>query len=528
MLSTKKRTLLAVLGFCALFLITRLPFLGYDEINPDAVNWHFRSEQFIVGLKNRDFLKTYQHYHPGVTLMWTMGAPIEIYRQINPQDRIYNENNFVIQHRIAKYSLVLVQLALSVVLIFALKGIFGLKKALLGVSLFSFEPWFLGNSRLLHMDVLLSLFAILALTFAYKYFHDKKLANISLSGLFCGLAFLTKSVGALLAPMIIVFWAAALLGKSAYKKTGEVLKKQTPSLQNNFLHLAVFLLSAGLTVFALFPALWQKPAFVLSDIYNEGLRIGARRGHEQLVLGKQVDKAGPIFYPLVIALKTSPLTWLGIMLLIYHLVKNRPSISHKDKSFILLLSAFYMAYFLGMSFASKKIDRYMVPLFPYLGVLAGLGIMESFNQIRTKKRKAAAAAGLFTSATIFVLYPIIKNHPYQFTYTNPLFGPPEQANKLVGQKPFGMGIWELKKFIEKKYGKNIPLGFIDRKPMSMIYPNSKLFDIRETGTGKYDLIILGPNESFPSNVAEGRHTFAKTNAIYINGLEFWRIYAKQE
>jgi len=60
-LSTKKKKLLAVLGFCALFLATRLPFLGYDEINPDAVNCDIRSEQLNVGLKSGDFLKTYQH-----------------------------------------------------------------------------------------------------------------------------------------------------------------------------------------------------------------------------------------------------------------------------------------------------------------------------------------------------------------------------------------------------------------------------------------------------------------------------------
>lgn len=516
--------MLAVLGFCVLFLATRLPFLGYDEINPDAVNWHIRSEQFIVGLKSGDFLKTYQHYHPGVTLMWIIGVPIELYRQVNPQDRIYTEDNFIVQHQIAKYTLVLVQLILSVGLIYALQGFLGFKKALLGTSLFSMEPWFLGNSRLLHMDALLALFIILALTFYYRYFLNRRTWDVVMCGLFCGLAFLTKSVGALLIPIILISWIGLIIKKQAKVVEASPNRK---SLGRWFSHLGVFLLSVGLTVFALFPALWQKPVFVLSDIYNEGLRIGVRRGHEQIVMGEQVDEAGAVFYPLVLALKTSPIIWLGMLLFIYHTVKNRPALSRTDKNFMLLLFAFYLVYFLGMTAVSKKIDRYMIPVFPYLGILAGLGIVSDLEQVRIKNLKLATAIGFGIAVAGFVLIPIVTYYPYYFTYTNPLLGSATQTNKLVGQKPFGIGIWGLKQLITKNHGKDIPLGFIDRKPMSMIYKNSKLFDIRETGISKYDLIVLGPNEVLPSNVTEGKFAFTKVDSMYINDLEFWRIYTKR-
>jgi len=360
-------------------------------------------------------------------------------------------------------------------------------------------------------------------------------------GLFCGLAFLTKSVGALLIPIILIAWIGLLIKKRFARKN----TKQNPELilkVQNFRQLMVFLVSAGLTVFVLFPALWQKPVFVLSDIYNEGLRIGVRRGHEQIVMGEQVDEAGAVFYPLVLALKTSPLLWLGLLLFIYQMVKNRPAISRTDKNCVLLLSAFYLVYLLGMSLVSKKIDRYMVPLFPYLGILAGLGLTTFLHQVKKemprltllsrlathKHLKVTAIAGLVIVTTGFVLYPLVKYYPYYFTYTNPLFGSATQANNLVGQKPFGTGIWELKQFIARNYGKDIPLGFIDRKPMSMIYKNSKLFDIRETGTSKYNLIVLGPNEIMPPNVAKGKFTFTKADSMYINGLEFWRIYEKNK
>jgi len=513
MLSIKTKKIFAVIAFSLMFLATRIPFLGYDEINPDAVNWHFRSEQFIVGLKSGDFLKTYQHYHPGVTLMWLMGVPIEIYRQINPQDRVYNEDNFIVQHQVAKYSLVVAQLVLSIILILALKDIIGLKKSLLAVSIFTFEPFFLGNSRLLHMDVLLALFVALSLVYGYRCYLRRSVSSIVLSGIFAGLAFLTKSVGALSIAFILGLLIITVFNSRSNKKA-------------LMIHLGAFFLSAAVTIFILFPALWVSPKFVLSDIFNEGLRIGTRRGHEQVVLGDTTDVAGPSFYPLVLALKTSPLVWLGVGLFVFHIVRSRRKYRSVDKKFILYLSIFYLTYFLGMTLASKKIDRYMIPLFPLLGIISATGITQVLQSIKGRYGKTALYFSLVLVTGIGVFYPLLGFYPCYFTYTNPLFGSVENANKIVGQKPFGIGIPELKSRLIKKYGSGVSLGFIDKKPMSMIYPNSKLFDIRETGTSKYDLIILGPNEEMPENVLDGKYKFAQDDAMYINGLEFWRVYKK--
>ena len=112
-----KKTITLVLLFCLVFLVSRLPKLGADAINPDAVNWHYRSEQFVVGIKNQIWEKTYQHYHPGVTLMWVTGIPIEIFKQLSGVE-VYNQFSFYTFHFIAKYSLVVTQMFLSLLIIF--------------------------------------------------------------------------------------------------------------------------------------------------------------------------------------------------------------------------------------------------------------------------------------------------------------------------------------------------------------------------------------------------------------------------
>lgn len=516
MLSIKTKKILAVLAFSLAFLVTRIPFLGYDEINPDAVNWHSRSEQFIVGLKTGDLLKTYQHYHPGVTLMWTMGMPIEIYRQINPQDRIYTENNFILQHQVAKYSLVGLQLVLTLALIYGLKELFGLKKALISASLFTFEPWFLGNSRLLHMDALLALFMILSLVFSFLAVKQRSNRYTIIGGIFAGLAFLTKSVGLL---SFTTFPLALMLDRLTNRRDGIKFGFWTRRL-------GLFLLATVATTFILFPALWVNPKVVLTNIYNEGLRVGTRRGHEQVILGEAVDVAGPQFYPIVLALKASPVICLGLGLLAYQLIKNRKGFSKIDERFLIVSALFYVLYFVGMSVVSKKMDRYMVPLFPWLGFCAMLGFTQTWQTINKPISKVALKFSLVLVTGIGVIYPLVTLYPYYFTYTNPILGSPERANNIVGQKPFGLGIWELKNRLTGKYGTDVALGFIDRKPMSMIYKNSKLFDIRETSTSKYDLIVLGPNELMPENVLEGKDSYSQVDSMYINGLEFWRIYRK--
>ena len=77
--------------FVLLFGFSRFIRLNNDTINPDGVNWHYRSQQFINGIKYFQFEKTYQHYHPGVTLMWVTGIPVEVTKIVSGQKTYNNQ-----------------------------------------------------------------------------------------------------------------------------------------------------------------------------------------------------------------------------------------------------------------------------------------------------------------------------------------------------------------------------------------------------------------------------------------------------
>jgi hypothetical protein len=511
-----------VLIFVVVFSFTRLPGLSTDVINPDGVNWHYRSAQFVNGLKYFQFEKTYQHYHPGVTLMWITGIPIELTKVIIGQDA-YNNDNFLIFEGVAKYSVVFVQLLLSLFSIYLLSKskVMSIKYSVLLMLLFSLEPFFVGNSRLYHLDVLLTLFVFNALLLSYFYIKDFNFINNKylgiLAGLFLALSFLTKSIG-----------IGAVVFVLAYIVFIAVTKKQF-----NINKLAMIFISFSLFTFLLFPALWKDPVFYLTEIFSESERVGVRKGHSQIVFGEYTTDGGFSFYPLVLLLKVSPFLIAGFLLSswssiksLYIYLKNKHTNFIKDSldkinTLDWFLGIFYLGYFLVMLFPTKKIDRYMVVVYPALAYFAYFGL-ESF--IKYLKNKALLPVML--GFVLFIVYPLVTVSPYYFTYYSPLFINASIANSVVAQKPFGVGVSELKDYVVAKYG-NVKLGFIDTKPMETIYPSSKVFDSRVEGSSKYDLLILGPNEEIPENVLDDEISFKQDSTIIINGLDYWRIYVKE-
>ena len=491
--------------FVAFFCVTRIPYLGRDAINPDAVNWHYRSEQFVVGLKNGIWEKTYQHYHPGVTLMWVMGSTVEIARQIDPALRVYNHENFLFLHSVAKYSLVFVQLGLTLGVLYVFSLILGFKKSLIITSFFSLEPFFIGNSRLLHMDVLLTLFLALGLGLAYLgIFEDKNFKrNLAFSGIFLSFAFLTKSVA--IGALLFVPGISVLVH----------LKNPKKLLKTILWFLAPYII----TLFVFFPALWVAPLSTLWNMFDEVERVGIRKGHGQIFFGAYTRDPGMFFYPLTLYLKSSPVMILGLALFIYSLFKFRPLLKSADFSFFGFLTLFFAGYFLVMTISSKKIDRYIIPAFPYFCFMSYLG----FERIAFAKLKnIVLAVGLVLLLILnFVFYP------FQFTYATPLVGGLRNADKIIGQKPFGIGIPDLKDLVLDKYGSYPSLGFYDVKPMRTIYKASEIADVEINGISDYDLLILGPGEPTPEEVLESDVTFNLDETVEINGLEYWRIYVKE-
>ena len=518
----KFRPLFLIIVFSILFFLTRLPGLKNDVINPDGSLWHYRSEQFIVGIKNKQFEKTYQHYQPGVTLMWITGPAVEIYKRLTGVVS-YNIDTFQNFDLISKIAIVAVQYFLSVLIIFVLAKIVGFYTSFFTVSLFTFEPFFLANSRLYHMDILLTLLLFLGIILSFLNLKKPVIWKSVLIGFFLSLSFLTKSIsiGGL---FFVLFYTIAYFIYSNQK--------------DKIFPIAGFIVvSFVFFTFLLFPALWVKPWYYISDIFSELVRVGIRKGHDQIMFGVPTTNAGPLFYPLIILMKVSPLLLIGVFYCFWKFIK---SVVKKFKSpggiffgFTLYLVIFYVGYFLGISFPAKKVDRYILVMYPLFSYCAVIGYQRIFQNLKSSAGKYIFFSLSIFSLVVFWVIPIIKLYPWYFTYTSPVFGSSVNANKIIGQKPYGVGIVDLKETIvtgysDKSTGEWPNLGFYDTQPIKTIYPNSKVFDVRVYGPSNYDLVVLGINEEMPEKVLKStQYKFEKDYSMWINGLEYWRIYVRK-
>ncbi|OGC50288.1 hypothetical protein A2716_03710 [candidate division WWE3 bacterium RIFCSPHIGHO2_01_FULL_40_23] len=505
----KNKVFIYSIVFAFVYFITHVPRLGNDEMNPDALNWHFRSEQYIDAIKSRDFRRTYQHYHPGVTLMLITGAPVEILKRLSNPRVGYDRFSYEAFHFVAKYTLNVSLLILTLILVFLLSKIFTLETSFLAGFFLTVEPFFLGNARLLHMDALLSLLLINGLVSYYLWYKKNSYGWLILSSLFIGFSFWTKNISIL----AIFFLTSFSFLLYIFKKI--TLKKFLIVL---FSYVFFFFFSGYLIL----PALWDDPVRVFKKIYS-GSKLVVEKGHEEKFFGVVTENPGPFYYPIVFLYKLSPLlllSSLGILVYLFRAVilKKKPPLLLAP-GILYFLSLFFLFYFLAVEIADKKIDRYLLPLYPIIIISVSYFLISFFSNVKRKPVKTALTLLL----VVINIIPLVQYFPYYFVYNSPLFGGPRVADRVIGQKSFGIGIFEVRDFIRKNYG-FVRVGFVDRKAMSTIYPNSMVFDARVYGAHNYDILVLDSDEIAPDKT-KGKFVYDKT--IKIAGINFWNFYVKK-
>jgi len=366
------------------------------------------------------------------------------------------------------------------------------------------------------MDILLTLLLLIGLSLAYLAVSASKKKTQKIytlfAGIFIGLSFLTKSIAVggflfVLGFLSFTFW-------------------RNPKKLLTFI--GFFVAGFISIIFLAFPAMWVSPLKVILDIFTEADRIGIRKGHEQIFFGHYSLDPGFFFYPVLFFLKTSPFLFMGFLLSVFQSLRtlfhlNLKSLLKEKKVFSIgytqFLSIFFLGYMIVMTISTKKIDRYLLPAFPWFALVSLIGYEKTFSQ---KARKWLIPFGL-----VGLLILNFAFYPFQFTYTTPFVGSPKNAHALVAQKPFGVGIPDLQKTLFEKYGDFPTIAFYDTKPMSMIYISSKIFDIEITSPDKYAIVILGPNEEMPNKVLASEYEFKLDEVVEINGLDYWRIYVKE-
>jgi 4-amino-4-deoxy-L-arabinose transferase-like glycosyltransferase len=430
----------AVALLLALSLGLRLTGLDIFIAN-DEIRWTCRSLEFREALRRRDWAGTFRVGHPGVVTTW-LGAAFIPHNQAQAEascraseggmelDRV-GDTPEARTRRIAELGQLLfagrigVPLFtwLCIVVIYILARLsWGPRVAVLSLILIAVDPFYLALSRVLHIDAVLTslmTISVLALLAALRHSGSRMWHSVLLvsSGVAGGLAILQKSPAVFLVP-----WTALLLVAHAWsKELNRLAIRQVLSgmVLWSFVVIVVYVVA--------WPAMWSDPVRTIVLVLEKAIGY-AEEGHQagNYFLGQPVQDPGWGYYPVAVAFRLSPVVLIGIIAsLVWLLVQGRESVEHRfGVAPLLLYSGLFGAL---MTLGAKKFDRYLLPVFPALGIAAAVGLLSLVETVRTRLRVMPHhPLTLYSASCLLVLvvqvFLALPHYPHYLTYYNPLLG----------------------------------------------------------------------------------------------------------
>jgi hypothetical protein len=404
---------LAIIASTAVYLASRLIGLGTDILNSDGARWYRRSSNFLSALYNGNLIETYQHYQPGVTLMWIRSFVEDAVWRLQDlfgRSHWYMENYIYFSHihTITKVFLTLILCILFIYQVILVKRLFGSKTAVIYSFLIAVEPYVIGIDRWFHLTSLesyLSFSAFLSILYWSRLRKEGKKSTKALiiSGIFIGLSVLSKVTG--------IVTVVPIFAVIVHTHFSNIKNKLLKSLLADS---GVFALSVLVAVFALFPALWQNSAFVIGRIVTAVTRASdLERSFSFANLFQDF-----LYYPRILLFKVSPVIILLLITgLFYGVKKKKVSISSELLHNLIYFSVFYLL----LSVSSKKIDRYCLEfIFPVL----------LFVSVFISGLKKRLLAYILVAVTFVYTYMWMNNYPVFSGFYSPVFGGQEKAIKM--------------------------------------------------------------------------------------------------
>jgi len=409
------------------FVLFRLKDLGIDLINSDAYWWKTRTYNFGNAVASLDFASTAQTYHPGVTLLWINYVSVKIYSLLNRfifDNTLSEREIFFVNHIIQKAFLVVVLGVLVTLVYIQLKKLFSTKHAIIFYVLLTFTPFFVALTRVLHTDGILTLTIFLSFLSLLNFYKTKKTINLVISGFWLGLAILTKSNSLIFIPfigLVMLFENQIPIKKS--KTIKDFLSNIKNENVNAFKKQVLIIFGVIISTFILlWPAMWVAPFQTLSKYLFGISEIGVSQGHIHYFLGKFTDNPGLLYYPLALLARVDEILIILFLLGIVWYFKHRSKIENR---YILYSLAFIVFYILILSFPSKKLDRYILPTFPFIALIASWFITSISDRLKIKLRL------IIPILLINLLITNINFHPDYMAYYSKFVGGASVGRKYI-------------------------------------------------------------------------------------------------
>ena len=466
------QTWLVMLGLVGLMAWPRLTALNQYLIVDEADRWRW-AKDFVTALSQGDLAGTLVgDGYPGITPVWAESVWIflEAARRSLVEGQwigqpglyhlfhIWDRTEFLIQQRLP---IVLLNTLIALAIVGAVWRLFGKRVALVGGLLIALDPFYLSDSRVNRAEAMITGLMTLSILGLIYYDRQRQFRYVIISGICGGLSFLTKIQALAILPAIALAGLLIYFGSGerpgANRMEDKSGNRRPPALSqllgpDSLLWLfkfgAAWALAAGLTWFILWPAMWVTPLETLSLVYDYTTRKVGSEGVNLFFLGQTYEDADPgfLFYPLVFLMRITPLALLGLIgaILRFTLHASRSNLSRYAEDRLsgdpfaargsAILVIYVIVYALIMTIGSHKQDRYLMPIFLSLNILAAMGLLYLWGWARSKLEDRFPRVGntfLFILLAFIQIATVLPHHPYYYSYFNPLLGGGETAVRTM-------------------------------------------------------------------------------------------------
>jgi hypothetical protein len=354
--------------------------------------------------------------------------------------------------------------------------------ALLTALLLALDPFFLGLSRLIHHDALVSIFIFLSvlalLIYRQTIFKEvKPLTWLVVSGVAGGLALLTKPTALYLVIFVVLFL---------------LLENGPPRRRSDWQRVAFEMLGWGtvaLITFVLFwPAMWVAPWATLTALLNRSVSAVSENNNYTLLPARDtpLPELGFLFYPINWLFKSTLPVLVGLMALAiglrrkwfapkpvnglmnnrigqltfhYSLFRQRhaSAIHHSSALWTTKwLTLFTLLFLLLLIPADTRDIRYFLPATLALHTLAAIGLTLLASRLRAKPPFGTPHASRLASPPLVIVLLLavqlsltVIYYPYYVDYLNPVIGGPWLAPRLV-KIGSGEGLDQMGRYLDQK------------------------------------------------------------------------------
>ena len=382
---------------------------------------------------------------------------------------------------------------LSVILAFYVLNwatqLYGKKSGIIALLLYSFNPSIIAYSTLALSDFVLAVMVFIATYYFWKLLKEKSKKNLILTGIFFGLALLSKTTAIMLIPLFIIIGFIAIHKKKNKLNTKTLIKYffaifiitmilvlvfhkfQFDTFKNSLpkgyysdktrseLSKIPYLSKPLLFIYDKVPL----PAPIFFGSIGKIFYISLK-GNPGFVFGKITDGIVWYFALLTFFLKTGlPLLTILLLLLIFH--KRLPK---KDIITNISLILPILLIFLILSNTNKMSGvKHILTIYPFLFVLTS-------NIINIKIKQKKYFNLMIYALLFFYVLSTVLAAPFYLSYINILGGGPNNAWKItVGSNiDFSQDLDGLRKFMERNNIEKINLsywGSVDPKYYNISY-----------------------------------------------------------